>query len=48
MLKRKKPTPRVVSTKPLAGAGSQPDLSAKIGGIGNTPKDATKNYPKGK
>lgn len=36
------------TTKPLPAAGSQPELSAKIGGIGNTAKNATKSYGKGK
>lgn len=38
MQKRKpKLTPRVVSTKPLGGAGAEPAISAKIGGVGNKP-----------
>ena len=44
---KKKLTPQVVSTKPLGGAGDQPELSAKIGGVGNTSQNATKNEKKG-
>ena len=47
MHSKKKVTKQVVSTKPLPGAGAQPELSAKIGGIGNTAKNATKKYGKG-
>lgn len=43
----KKCTSRVVSTKPLPGAGAQPEKSAKIGGIGNTPRNSTTSYKKG-
>lgn len=48
MLKKsvKKTTPKVVSTKPLPGAGAYPEVSAKIGGIGN--KVFPVNYKKGK
>jgi len=42
----KKTTPRVVSTKPLPGAGSQPRESALIGGIGN--RMGAENLKKGK
>ena len=48
MKSSKKITSRVVSTKPLGGAGSEVALSAKIGGVGNTPTNATKNEKKGK
>lgn len=46
MKSKKKPTPRVVSTKPLPAAGSQPTLSAMIGGVGN--KMGAENLKKGK
>lgn len=36
------------SVKPLGGAGAEPVESAKIGGVGNTPKNAAQNYKKGK
>jgi hypothetical protein len=48
MKSSKKITSRVVSTKPLGGAGDQPELSAKIGGVGNTSTNAIKNEKKGK
>jgi hypothetical protein len=35
-----------VVTKPLQGAGSQPELSAKIGGVGNTATNHMPNYGK--
>lgn len=37
----------VVSTKPLPSVGSQVEDSAKHGGVGNTPRNATTNYKKG-
>lgn len=37
MKSRKTSKSNVVSTKPLAGVGSQPQQSAKIGGVGNNP-----------
>ena len=42
----KKMTSRVVNTKALPAAGSQPQMSAMIGGIGN--KMAAENLKKGK
>lgn len=42
----KKTTPRVVCTKPLPAAGSQPMQSALIGGVGN--KMGADNLKKGK
>ena len=36
------------SVKPLGGAGAEAEISAKVGGVGNTSKNATKNYGKGK
>ena len=36
------------SVKPLGGAGAEPEISAKIGGVGNTGKNTTTNYKKGK
>lgn len=42
----KKTTPRVVSTKPLPAAGSQPGMSAMIGGVGN--RMGAENLKKGK
>jgi hypothetical protein len=43
-----KPTKNPISKAELKGAGDQPELSAKIGGIGNTAKNATKDYTRGK
>lgn len=34
------------SVKELGGAGAQPELSAKIGGVGNTPKNAAPSFKK--
>jgi hypothetical protein len=44
MQKRKTPKKEAYDVKPLEGPGSQPELSAKIGGVGNTPtqKDESK------
>jgi hypothetical protein len=44
----KKVTSNLVSTKPLPAVGAQVTESAKVGGIGNTAKNATKTYGKGK
>lgn len=46
MKSKKKPTARVVSTKHLPAAGSQPMQSALIGGVGN--KMGAENLKKGK
>lgn len=35
-------------TKPLPAVGSDVERSALIGGVGNTAKNATKSYGKGK
>lgn len=46
MKSTKKPTPRVVSNKPLPAVGSEPVVSAQIGGVGN--HKGTTDYKKGK
>jgi hypothetical protein len=45
-MKSTKKTSKLESTKPLPAVGSQPDLSAKIGGVGNEPQ--IENWKKGK
>jgi hypothetical protein len=45
-MKSSKKGSKVVSTKPLQGAGSQPEKSALIGGLGNTPTNHMPNYGK--
>lgn len=47
MQSNRKITKQVVSTKPLPAAGAEPQKSALIGGVGNTAKNATKDYGKG-
>ena len=41
-----KVTSNVVSTGNLPAMGAQPTQSAMVGGVGNTPPNATKNYKK--